>query len=70
MNTKIKLTALSNIVVATASVNPIPIIFAEKTFIASPIPRFPGVIATKIDKPQIEARNKAFKKSISIHQVL
>ena len=54
-----KFTALSSIVVAIASVNGIPTIFAVKTFIASPIPKFPGVIAMIIERLEIAEMNKA-----------
>ena len=54
--------ALPKTVAATASVNPTLIIAAEKTAIASPIPRFPGVNEIKIAMLLIDAINKALIK--------
>ena len=54
--------ALPKIVAATASVNPTPTIAAEKTEIASPTPRLPGVMDTRIAMLPIEAINNALKK--------
>ena len=65
-----RLTTLNKIVAAIASVNPTPIIWAEKTFIASPTPRFPGVIAKRIASEPIEAINNALKNPISIPNTL
>ena len=59
MNITIRFTALSKIAAAIACVSGIPIKFAEKTLIASPIPRFPGVIATIIERFVIAAMNNA-----------
>ena len=64
-----KFTALSNIVAAIASVNGIPIMFAVNIFIASPIPKFPGVIAIIIDKFEIAAMNNAFASVICIPNI-
>ena len=61
-----RFTTLINIVAAIASVKGIPIMFAEKTFIASPIPRFPGVIATRIAKFEMADMNRAFVIPMSI----
>ena len=54
-----RFTALNRIVAAIASVIGIPIRFAVKTFIASPIPKFPGVIAMIIERLEIAEMNKA-----------
>ena len=70
MGPKIKITArfiaLNKIVAAIASVNGIPIKFAENMLIASPTPKFPGVIATSIDSEPTDAINNALKKPIWI----
>ena len=57
-----RLIALPRMVAATASVNPIPIIAAENILIASPIPRLPGVMDTRIAMLPIDAINNALKK--------
>lgn len=62
-------TARLKIVAAIASVKEMPIIAAENTKIASPIPRFPGVIAIKIDRLPIDEMNNALKKLISMPKI-
>lgn len=58
------------IVAATACVSSIPTKLAENTLIASPIPKFPGVMAITMDKLLIDAINNAFMNSISIPRTL
>ena len=70
MNINSKPTALPIIVAATACVNSIPTKLAENTLIASPIPRFPGVMAITMDKLLMDAMNNAFVNSISIPRTL
>ena len=64
-----KFTALRRIVAAIASVIGIPIKFAVNTFIASPIPKFPGVIATIIERLEIAEINNAAGKEIEIPNI-
>ena len=70
INITIKLIARLRIVTAIACVKLIPTNLAEKIFIASPIPKFAGVIVTISPIDPIEAMNRDFKNPISFPKIL
>jgi len=70
MNRTTRETARPNSAAERDCAGVIPIVAAEKTMIASLIPKLAGVTASKIPSEVIEVKNKDFVKLISIPKTL